>query len=1235
MKRILACLILLCLCLSLIPGEALALEIPSGNCGDGVTWKLVDGTLTISGTGEMDFESQPWFLYQQEIENIVVAEGVTTIAPHAFSGCWPLDAVSLPAGLTSIGEGAFSGSGLKEISLPTSLTSIGKSAFAFCGELEEITIPNKISTVEESTFAGCHDLTTVNLPPMLVSIGDNAFSGCGMTTITLPASVSSVGSQAFAQCEALTDIVLSTSLTSLGDYAFSGCISLEAVSLPDQLTAVNEGVFHQCHMLEAVALPENLKTISDFAFSDCPSLAAVEIPQGAKTIGESAFADCTALEQLTLPTTLTNIGMKSFMGCTALTAVEVPQGIDYLATSTFEGCSALAEVTLPTSLTEIGNRAFFGCALVEIDIPKNVTKLGEASFQNNAALRYVHLPLAMNRILGSAFLGCSALTDVYYAGIATDREDIWVEELNEFLNEANWHYAHNAHTHVFTTKVTAPTCTQEGFTTHSCDCGESYDDSFVAPLGHDYRDNKCQICNTPMAPITETLSWGLDMNGVLTISGTGAMPNFASSKEAPWYSQRDQIQKVILEPGVTSVGDYGFSGCPNLTEVVLPDGLEKLGFCAFSSCGQLETITLPQTLTYMHKQVFYGCHSLTYMEIPSGITDIRNFTFYGCNSLEMVVLPLSLTTIGEYAFGGCSSLETVNYEGTATDRNKITFSANNQPLLNADWYYSFSYHIHEYIPTVTPPTCASSGYTTYACQCGEEYLDDYVPATGEHDFQDGQCTVCQAYGGTLGTDMTWLLDKEGFLTVSGTGAMPNFTATEPAPWAEHADDIQAVVIREGVTTISASAFEGCPNLCDADLPDSLTTIGDKAFANTDLISIYLPKGVTQIGEDAFRPKTNFAFFYVDPENTAFSSVDECLLTKDKTELIQASHYLTGTYLVPESVRIIREEAFANCEYLTAVIFQGNIRSIEADAFRGCSDLVEGFYTGSEEAWAAVDVDDSTIAQLPMTFDHKLGPDVTKYTLIIPSEELGQTSEVWVDGDYYYAEHFEGNAYIQLPDTEATNLNVFTYNKYSEDVHEMYPTGMKVWMLSHDGESYSAKYIPEFDDMLQYAGSSIRIVGKKGIRMITSIPESMKKALTGKGLAGYTLVEYGTALAWVSDLENGPLVLGAEYTKSNYAYKKGVADPVFSKANGKVSYTNVLVGFTNDQCKDDIAMRPYIILKDAKGNQVTIYGGIVCRSIGYIAWQNRTAFQPKTNAYDFVWSIIHHVYGDKYDADYKG
>ena len=114
-----------------------------------------------------------------------------------------------------------------------------------------------------------------------------------------------------------------------------------------------------------------------------------------------------------------------------------------------------------------------------------------------------------------------------------------------------------------------------------------------------------------------------------------------------------------------------------------------------------------------------------------------------------------------------------------------------------------------------------------------------------------------------------------------------------------------------------------------------------------------------------------------------------------------------------------------------------------------------------------------------------------------------------------------------------------------------------------------------------------------------------------------------------------LILGREFTRSNYAYKKDVNDPVFASPGDLIQYTNVLVGFTQDQCKEDIAMRPYMTLVNYQGFRVTLYGGIVYRSIGYIAYQNRNAFQPNTNAYNFVWEIIHHVYGNQYDADFKG
>ena len=85
----------------------------------------------------------------------------------------------------------------------------------------------------------------------------------------------------------------------------------------------------------------------------------------------------------------------------------------------------------------------------------------------------------------------------------------------------------------------------------------------------------------------------------------------------------------------------------------------------------------------------------------------------------------------------------------------------------------------------------------------------------------------------------------------------------------------------------------------------------------------------------------------------------------------------------------------------------------------------------------------------------------------------------------------------------------------------------------------------------------------------------------------------------------------------------------------IQYTNVLVGFGDDQCAEDIAMRPYMKLEDERGREITIYGGTVYRSIGYIAYQNRSVFPVGSEAYHYVWKIIHNVYGTRYDGDYKG
>ena len=245
--------------------------------------------------------------------------------------------------------------------------------------------------------------------------------------------------------------------------------------------------------------------------------------------------------------------------------------------------------------------------------------------------------------------------------------------------------------------------------------------------------------------------------------------------------------------------------------------------------------------------------------------------------------------------------------------------------------------------------------------------------------------------------------------------------------------------------------------------------------------------------------------------------------------------------------------------------------------------------------------------------------------------------VWIDGVAVPVEKDgSGNSYVTLPENSSSILVTYSFNTGSGDRHTQYPTGMKVYRVEKTDSGLTVAHLPELDNLLQYSGCSIRIVGVKGIRMITSISKSTRSALMGDGLAGYKLVEYGTAICRASALEGGaPMVLGTPGVKSNYAYKRDVADPIFKDTGSLIQYTNVLVGFTDEDCKEDIAMRPYITLEDENGDTVTLYGGIVYRSIGYIAYQNRNAFAPGSNAYNYVWNIIHYVYEDQYDADYKG
>ena len=260
-----------------------------------------------------------------------------------------------------------------------------------------------------------------------------------------------------------------------------------------------------------------------------------------------------------------------------------------------------------------------------------------------------------------------------------------------------------------------------------------------------------------------------------------------------------------------------------------------------------------------------------------------------------------------------------------------------------------------------------------------------------------------------------------------------------------------------------------------------------------------------------------------------------------------------------------------------------------------------------------------------------------YLDVTDREEFEGKTTVTVDGKEYPIEEMAGylqriptQRYVNLPET-GDLLTIYSFKDGTQTgSYTNYPTGMQVFRITRQEGGAKAEEITEFANLLNYAGCSIRVSGKKGIRMITGIDQNVKKSLVSKaGLAGYTLEEYGTVVQWADTLGSNTLNLDNS-NKKNYAYKKGKADPIFAKENGMIQYTNVLVGFTDAQCQPDLVMRPYIKLMDtATGETVTLYGGSVTRSIGYVAWQNRETYKQGTASYKYVWKIIDSVDTSKY------
>lgn len=889
------------------------------------------------------------FQYCYKIKSLEIPAGVTVIPDRTFQGCERLESIQIDGDITMIGAEAFDGCvALTSMPLSKSLNLIGADAFRDCTALtdfqlaegnthfqvqqgalmtadgtrlltyaasapqQSFVMPETLTQIDDGALKNLRYLETLTFSPIFSDYQAGMFENAtGLKTVNFgEGTLTAIPDRFFKGCTSLVSPNAFTGVTSVGESAFEGCTAVQSLSFDDSLSNIGTKAFQNCTALESVHIPDSVTSLSAAAFRNDVSLTEFQMPERLHTVSASAFSGCTSLKTVTWSKYLQTIEANVFEN-TALTEIIFPESLTRIGAYAFAGIGTLESIVLPENVNTIGSSAFSGTGIQTLKLPKSVTTLGNGAWMNCAALQEVQWEAALTKIPASTFEHCTALTQI---------------ELPDGIVEIG---ARAFSGNESLTNVTLPRTVRriESAAFEGC---RALTDILLWPDVEEIAADAFANCEN------------------LTIRGwKGSAAEKAATSQGVNFAAADQEISYTLN---AAQDGYLVSGCDeNAVLLVLPavhNGLPVVGTAenAFANCKYLQEVRVEAESVYLQvcDGILMDATGKTLLLYPArragadlvideNVTAIADYAFAYCQNLRSITIGTQVETIGDHAFEAVNDALCL----VVQDGSPVQLWASAHGVRYASESTSFSYRLEgdkAYItgytgtlPDVVVPAVID-GYPVYAIEnLRSPILTHVVVSEGIEVIGDSAFKAYFDY-------------EKGYIRTLVSVSLPQSLKiiSDDGFWGQ--ENLQEITLGS-VVEIGQSAFGSCTMLKQITLPDTLTTIGWRAFESSGLTSLTIPVNVTSLGDSFITDCSALTSLYVAEGNPTYEMEDGLLYDIPAKTLRYALPDVSGDVVIRDGTVRIGDDVFKE-HAITSVQLPDSLQKIGNCAFQFCKELKE-------------------------------------------------------------------------------------------------------------------------------------------------------------------------------------------------------------------------------------------------------------------------------------------------------